>query len=62
MDKSEKTQTNSEKMNAISEMQDLVNELRKNPQYEKYVEMQQLHLLDDRFKGLDILLKEGLLK
>lgn len=62
MDKSEKTQTNSEKMSAISEMQDLVNELRKNPQYEKYVEMQQLHLLDDRFKGLDILLKEGLLK
>ena len=46
----------------LLDLQNIVNEFRKKPQYKKYVEMQQLHLLDGRFKVIDILLKKGLLK
>ena len=45
----------------IRDLQNIVNEFRKIPQFEKYVDMHQLHLLDGRLKGLDILLEKGLL-
>jgi hypothetical protein len=43
----------------LSIVQDLVDELAKNPQYAQYIERGQLALLDSRFEPVDLLLRAG---
>ena len=46
----------------INELQQEVNKLKSQPQYKKYVEMRQLHLIDSKMQIIDSLLNKGVLK
>jgi len=45
----------------INELQQLVNDLRTTPQYKRYVEQRQLHLINSELLFIDNLLKKGII-
>ena len=51
-----------EQQEVINDLQKEVNLLKTQPQYKKYVEMRQLHLIDSKMQIIDNLLNKGVLK
>tara|TARA_Y100000310_G_C20675633_1_gene812852 strand:- start:846 stop:1028 length:183 start_codon:yes stop_codon:yes gene_type:complete len=51
-----------EQQEVINDLQKEVNLLKIQPQYKKYVEMRQLHLIDSKMQIIDNLLNKGVLK
>lgn len=47
---------------ALKEMQEMIDSLREDPKYKKYVNDHKLHLIDERMKAYDVLLSLEILK
>lgn len=47
---------------ATEKFQEVINELKNDPQYTQYIKQRKLHLIDSRLIEIDILLTAGVLK